>query len=275
VAARTRRPHPDGGARLPTVGSAQVIGGPTGRPGVVVVEAREAAVYCVDGEPPTWLLVIFVGIQFGAGLYEKLAIVPLWADASADQVLAAMENSGMKRAGRGLLAFRLTRGRAAGGGQPRPRVAIDHQLPALVASGKCGDDGVCGGELWVLRSPDAVLPFRCRRRDAVKNRDVRGLVDGTELRADDRRRHRMAVRLVCPIVVRYPEVDQCGCGATCVMMATERFTVKTYAESDANTRARTPSGATDARVATRNSASADGRAVPSYHCARCGLEWLG
>jgi len=28
-----------------------------------------------------WLLVIFVGIQFGAGWYEKLAIVPLWADA--------------------------------------------------------------------------------------------------------------------------------------------------------------------------------------------------
>jgi hypothetical protein len=47
-----------------------------------------------------WLLVIFVGIQFGAGWYEKLAIVPLWADTSADQVLAAVERSGMKRAGR-------------------------------------------------------------------------------------------------------------------------------------------------------------------------------
>ena len=47
-----------------------------------------------------WLLVIFVSIQFGAGWYEKLAIVPLWADASADQVLSAMESSGMKRAGR-------------------------------------------------------------------------------------------------------------------------------------------------------------------------------
>jgi hypothetical protein len=47
-----------------------------------------------------WLLVIFVGIQFGAGWYEKLAIVPLWADAPADQVLVAMESSGMKRAGR-------------------------------------------------------------------------------------------------------------------------------------------------------------------------------
>jgi hypothetical protein len=52
-----------------------------------------------------WLLVIFVGIQFGAGLYEKLAIVPLWADASADQVLAAMESSGMKRAGRAFWPF--------------------------------------------------------------------------------------------------------------------------------------------------------------------------
>ena len=47
-----------------------------------------------------WLLVIFVSIQFGAGWYEKLAIVPLWADAPADQVLAAMESSGMKQAGR-------------------------------------------------------------------------------------------------------------------------------------------------------------------------------
>ena len=52
-----------------------------------------------------WLLVIFVGIQFGAGVYEKLAIVPLWANASADQVLAAMESSGMKRAGRAFWPF--------------------------------------------------------------------------------------------------------------------------------------------------------------------------
>ena len=52
-----------------------------------------------------WLLVIFVGIQFGAGLYEKLAIVPLWADVSADQVPAAMENTGMKRAGRAFWPF--------------------------------------------------------------------------------------------------------------------------------------------------------------------------
>ena len=52
-----------------------------------------------------WLLVIFVGIQFGAGWYEKLAIVPLWADTSVDQVLAAMESSGMKRAGRTFWPF--------------------------------------------------------------------------------------------------------------------------------------------------------------------------
>jgi hypothetical protein len=52
-----------------------------------------------------WLLVIFVGIQFGAGWYEKLAIVPLWADAQADQVLAVMESSGMKRAGRAFWPF--------------------------------------------------------------------------------------------------------------------------------------------------------------------------
>jgi Zn-dependent protease with chaperone function len=32
--------------------AAQVIGRPTGRPGVVVVEALEPVAYCVDGEPP-------------------------------------------------------------------------------------------------------------------------------------------------------------------------------------------------------------------------------
>jgi hypothetical protein len=47
-----------------------------------------------------WLLVVFVGIQFGAGLYEKLAVVPLWADVSANQVLDRMKDSGMWNAGR-------------------------------------------------------------------------------------------------------------------------------------------------------------------------------
>ncbi|WP_067835195.1 DUF1772 domain-containing protein [Nocardia lijiangensis] len=49
---------------------------------------------------PLWLLVIFVGIQFGAGWYEKLGIIPLWSDVPPDQVLTAMEESGFKRAGR-------------------------------------------------------------------------------------------------------------------------------------------------------------------------------
>jgi hypothetical protein len=52
-----------------------------------------------------WLLVIFVGIQFGAGWYEKLAIVPLWEDQQPDEVLSAMEDSGMKRAGRAFWPF--------------------------------------------------------------------------------------------------------------------------------------------------------------------------
>ncbi|MEV0705121.1 DUF1772 domain-containing protein [Saccharopolyspora sp. NPDC050389] len=49
-----------------------------------------------------WLLplAIFVGIQFGAGLYEKLVVVPQWSSLPGDQVVAAIENSGMKAAGR-------------------------------------------------------------------------------------------------------------------------------------------------------------------------------
>ena len=44
-----------------------------------------------------WLLVIFVGIQFGAGWYEKLAIVPLWAEASTDQVLGRRRDFARQR----------------------------------------------------------------------------------------------------------------------------------------------------------------------------------
>ncbi|MFC9997397.1 DUF1772 domain-containing protein [Nocardia sp. NPDC127526] len=51
------------------------------------------------------MLVIFVGIQFGAGWYEKLAIVELWSAASPEQVLATMEESGMHRAGRAFWPF--------------------------------------------------------------------------------------------------------------------------------------------------------------------------
>lgn len=52
-----------------------------------------------------WLLVIFVGIQFGAGWYEKLAVVSLWADLPPDQVLDGMNESGMHRAGRAFWPF--------------------------------------------------------------------------------------------------------------------------------------------------------------------------
>lgn len=52
-----------------------------------------------------WLLVIFVGVQLGAGLYEKLAIIPLWADVPPDQVLDRMRTSGMWAAGRAFWPF--------------------------------------------------------------------------------------------------------------------------------------------------------------------------
>lgn len=46
------------------------------------------------------LLVVFVGIQFGAGWYEKLVVVPLWSDAPPDRMLGIMHDSGMYSAGR-------------------------------------------------------------------------------------------------------------------------------------------------------------------------------
>ncbi|MGD9620767.1 MAG: M56 family metallopeptidase [Mycolicibacterium sp.] len=48
LAARRLREHGRRHAR-----AAQVIGRPTGRPGVVVINARVPVVYCVDGHPPT------------------------------------------------------------------------------------------------------------------------------------------------------------------------------------------------------------------------------
>lgn len=51
------------------------------------------------------LLVVFVGAQFGAGLYEKLVVVPQWADLPGDLVVGAIEESGMKRAGRAFWPF--------------------------------------------------------------------------------------------------------------------------------------------------------------------------
>lgn len=46
------------------------------------------------------LLVVFVGVQFGAGLYEKLVVVPQWADLPGDLVVGEIEASGMRSAGR-------------------------------------------------------------------------------------------------------------------------------------------------------------------------------
>ncbi|MEV0028362.1 DUF1772 domain-containing protein [Nocardia sp. NPDC050793] len=54
---------------------------------------------------PLWLLVIFVGIQFGAGWYEKLAVIPMWADTPPDELFPAMEASGFKKAGRAFWPF--------------------------------------------------------------------------------------------------------------------------------------------------------------------------
>ncbi|MBF6328334.1 DUF1772 domain-containing protein [Nocardia transvalensis] len=52
-----------------------------------------------------WVLVIFVGIQFGAGWYEKLGVIPMWADVPPEQALTAMEQSGFRRAGRAFWPF--------------------------------------------------------------------------------------------------------------------------------------------------------------------------
>jgi hypothetical protein len=52
-----------------------------------------------------WLLAIFVGVQFGAGWYEKLAVIPLWSDLPADQSFAAMQDSALYRSGRAFWPF--------------------------------------------------------------------------------------------------------------------------------------------------------------------------
>jgi hypothetical protein len=43
-----------------------------------------------------WLFVIWVSIQYGAGLYEKRIIIPLWLEATPDQLTAVLEASGQK-----------------------------------------------------------------------------------------------------------------------------------------------------------------------------------
>lgn len=54
---------------------------------------------------PLWLLVIFVGIQFGAGWYEKLGVIPEWTGVPAADARAAMSLSGFERAGRAFWPF--------------------------------------------------------------------------------------------------------------------------------------------------------------------------
>lgn len=52
-----------------------------------------------------WLLVVFVGVQFGAGWYEKIVVVPLWDGVPPREILTAMQESGMKDAGRRFWPF--------------------------------------------------------------------------------------------------------------------------------------------------------------------------
>jgi Domain of unknown function (DUF1772) len=51
------------------------------------------------------LLVVFVGVQFGAGLYEKVVVVPQWADLPGNLVVGEIEASAMKSAGRAFWPF--------------------------------------------------------------------------------------------------------------------------------------------------------------------------
>ncbi|WP_218952142.1 DUF1772 domain-containing protein [Amycolatopsis anabasis] len=54
-----------------------------------------------------WLfpLALLVGVQFGAGLYEKIILVPRWSSLPGDRVVAAIEDVGMKAAGREFWPF--------------------------------------------------------------------------------------------------------------------------------------------------------------------------
>jgi len=52
-----------------------------------------------------WLFVIWVSMQYGAGLYEKQIIVPLWLEATPDQLTTVLETSGQKDSALGFWAF--------------------------------------------------------------------------------------------------------------------------------------------------------------------------
>lgn len=57
------------------------------------------------GEVLLWLFVIWVGIQFGAGLYEKQIVVPQWSTVPPDEVGEALSRSGQESSALRFWAF--------------------------------------------------------------------------------------------------------------------------------------------------------------------------
>ena len=57
------------------------------------------------GEGLLWLLVIWVGIQLGGGLYEKRVVVPQWSSAPPSEIGAAITRSGQEASALRFWAF--------------------------------------------------------------------------------------------------------------------------------------------------------------------------
>ena len=57
------------------------------------------------GEVLLWLFVIWVGIQFGAGLYEKQIVVPQWSNVPPEEVGDALSRSGQESSALKFWAF--------------------------------------------------------------------------------------------------------------------------------------------------------------------------
>lgn len=57
------------------------------------------------GEVLLWLFVIWVGIQFGAGLYEKQIVVPQWSTVPPEEVGDALSRSGQENSALKFWAF--------------------------------------------------------------------------------------------------------------------------------------------------------------------------
>ena len=58
-----------------------------------------------EGEVLLWLFVIWVGIQFGAGLYEKQIVVPQWSTVPPEEVGDALSRSGQESSALKFWAF--------------------------------------------------------------------------------------------------------------------------------------------------------------------------